>query len=107
MRKLIIIGLLALGLALPGTAQITNTSLSLSNAPTSPTDFLNTVKSYFTSYSDLQTFQTNDTFDVWTGAEYVNNANTAVALGVSYNTGLHLGKISFGAESVTRNAPGI
>lgn len=74
--------------------------------PNSAQGFLSTVTGFFTSFSDLQTFQTNDTFDVWTGMEYVNNANTAVSLGLSYNTPWHLGPLRVGIESVTRNAPG-
>lgn len=75
--------------------------------PATAQGFADTILSYFSSYSALQTFQTNDMVDVWTGAEYVNGANTAVELGVSFNTPLTLGPVRVGIESVTRNAPGI
>lgn len=78
------------------------------NAP--PADvggFLTTALGYVSSFSDLQTFQTNDSVDIWSGAEYVNNQHTAVCLGLSYNTSYKPLGLTLGIESVTRNAPGL
>lgn len=76
------------------------------NAPPTPGTFLGSVLGYFSNTSDLQTFQTNDTLDIWTGAEYVNNLNTAATLGFSYNIWkqAQADPFGFGLESQTRNA---
>lgn len=76
------------------------------NAPPTPSTFLGSAVAYFTSVSSLQTFQTNDTFDVWAGAEYVNNLNTAATLGISWNLWQQkqADPLGFGIESQTRNA---
>lgn len=73
------------------------------NAPPTPGNFLQTVIGYFSSTTDLQTFQTNDAFDIWTGAEYVNNLNTAATLGISWNA-WQTSVVGFGLETQTRNA---
>ena len=78
------------------------------NAPPTPGNFLQSVILYFSSPGTNQTFQTNDTFDIWTGAEYVNNLNTAATLGISWNA-WHFapsttGGMCLGVESQTRNA---
>lgn len=76
--------------------------------PSSPQNFLQTAMGYFTSFSDLKTFLTNDTIDIWTGAEYIQNTETAMCLGLSYNTAWKpFGGFIFGVESVTRNVPGL
>lgn len=75
--------------------------------PATPQDFITSVQGFLTSFTDLQTFTTNDTFDLWTGAEYINNAHTAVCLGLSYNTAWRPIGLIFGVESVTRNQPGL
>lgn len=77
------------------------------NSNTSPTEqtFLQSFEGYFGSFNtnNASTFGTNDTFDVWTGAEYVNNQNTAASLGISWNA-FKVSQETIGLESVTRNA---
>lgn len=75
--------------------------------PATPQGFLSSVQDYFTSFSTLTTFTTNNTIDLWTGYEYVSGESSAVCIGVSYNTPVMLGPFRLGVESVTRNAPGL
>lgn len=93
-----------------GTTSISVGGITLSPVPTndipsSTGSLLTTVQGFFTSFTGLQTFLTNDTLDVWTSAEQVGGNNTAAALGLSYNPAFtHFGNVQLGLESVTRAA---
>lgn len=93
-----------------GTTNITVGGITLSNVPTvdipkSTDSLLTTVKGFFTTFTGLQTFQTNDALDVWTAAEQVGGNNTAAALGLSYTPKFsNFGNIRLGVESETRAA---
>jgi hypothetical protein len=93
-----------------GTTNITVGGITLANVPTndipqSTSSLISTVEGFFTSFTGLQTFQTNDTLDLWTGAEQVGGNNTAATLGLSYNNShLRFSNVQIGIESVTRAA---
>jgi len=94
-----------------GTTNITVGGITLSpvptaDIPTSDSSLLATVQGFFTSFTGLQTFQTNDTLEIWTGAEQVGGNNTAATLGLSYNPQFtHIStNIFIGLESETRAA---
>lgn len=72
--------------------------------PPSSSSLISTVVGFLGSFTDKQTFLTNDTLDVWTSAEQVGGNNTAAALGLSYNTPWKVGNVRLGVESVTRAA---
>lgn len=93
-----------------GTTNITVGGVTLSAVPTndipaSTSGLISTVQGFFTSFTGLQTFLTNDTLDVWTSAEQVGGNNTAAVLGLSYNPKFaHFGSVQLGLESSTRAA---
>lgn len=94
-----------------GTTNITVGGVTLSpvpmaDIPTSDSSLLSTVQGFFTSFTGLQTFQTNDVLDLWTGAEQVGGNNTAATLGLSYNPSFSQfsTNIGLGFESETRAA---
>lgn len=71
---------------------------------TNTQSFFATAEGYVSSFNtNLLTFRTNDTVDVWTGMEYVSGVNTAASLGISYNA-IALKTATLGLESITRNA---
>jgi hypothetical protein len=107
MKKLIVIASLLCTLAVTAQTIPQLPAVATNAPPSSPANFLTSVQGFFTSFTDLQTFTTNDTFDLWTGAEYINNAHTAVCLGFSYNTAWRPLGLTLGFESVTRNVPGL
>lgn len=120
--SLILIGLSALAAAPPARAQ-TQTPTNIASvtfaapptnaAPATPQGFLTSVQDYFTIFSTLTPFSNgtngspSDLFDVWTSYEYVNGSSSAASIGVSYQTPITFGPFRLGAESVTRNAPGL
>jgi hypothetical protein len=94
-----------------GTTNITVGGITLSpvptaDIPTSDSSLLTTVQGFFTSFTGLQTFQTNDTIEIYTGAEQVGGNNTAATLGISYNPSFtHITtNIFIGIDSETRAA---
>lgn len=75
-------------------------------APPNPQTFFESFKGYFGGFNTNLPFAGSDTFDIWTGAEYVNNQNTSASLGISWNafTLSSASGLTLGIETVTRNA---
>lgn len=82
--KLISLLTLCAALALPAAAQ-TN------DVPPTPTSFYQTALGYFTSFSSLQTFQTNYSGLFGLGPDYQDQINTSMLLTAKYNVYRTLG----------------
>ena len=69
--------------------------------------FFSTVQSYFTSQNATltNTFGATKSFDLWTGAEYVDGVNVAASLGLEYKVHSFTNSpTALSLESVTKNA---
>lgn len=93
-----------------GTTNITVGGITLgpvptNDIPTSASGLLSTVEGFFSSFTGLQTFQTNDSLFVWTEAQQVGGNNTAAGLGLIYTPSFTtFGAVRLGIESETRAA---
>lgn len=93
-----------------GTTNITVGGITLSpvpvaDIPQSTSSLISTVQGFFTSFTGLQTFQTNDNLDVFSEAQQVGGNNTAAGLGIIYTPKFsNFGNIRLGVESETRAA---
>ncbi len=77
-------------------------------APAAPEQsFFNSVAQYFSAFDTNSTTFATDTFDLWAGADTVNNQNLAASLGLEilpFRTSTNTFASALSLESVTRNA---